>query len=134
MQAADLRKLVVDDIAHGQFTVHRDVYRDPEIFELEMRYIFERTWVFLGIESQIPDAHDYFTTWIGRNPVLVSRGADGTIGAFLNTCRHRGAVVCQKAQGNARFHVCQYHGWSYDSSGRSKTIKDREDGCYSAAF
>ena len=134
MQAADLRKLVVDDVPHGQFAVHRDVYRDPEIFELEMRYIFERTWVFLGLESQIPDAHDYFTTWIGRNPVLVSRGADGQVGCFLNTCRHRGAVVCQKAQGNARFHVCQYHGWSYDSSGRSKTIKDRDDGCYSAAF
>lgn len=28
----------------GVFRVHRDVYSDPEIFELEMRYIFERTW------------------------------------------------------------------------------------------
>lgn len=134
MHAHDPGSLVVDDIANGRFSVHRDVYRDPAIFDMEMRHIFERTWVFLGLESQAPQAHDYFTTWIGRNPVLVSRGEDGAIGAFLNTCRHRGAIVCQRAQGNARFHVCQYHGWSYDSSGRSKTVKDRDEGCYSEAF
>lgn len=134
MPYGKLQGLIVDQVPQGQFTVHRDVYRDPHIFELELRYIFERTWVFLGLECQVEQPNDYFTTWIGRQPVIVMRGNDGHLGAFLNTCRHRGAVVCQKAQGNARFHVCQYHGWSYDSNGRNKTIKDREDGCYSEVF
>lgn len=134
MDAEQLGARVIDETQRGVFAVHRDIYRDPAIFELEMRYIFERSWVFLGIEDQVANPHDYFTTWIGRQPVVVMRDAHGKVGAFLNTCRHRGAIVTQKAQGNARVHVCAYHGWAYDSGGRNASIKDRKDGCYSAAF
>lgn len=134
MTAEELEMHVIDETKRGVFTVHRDVYRNPEIFEMEMRYIFERSWVFLGIEDQIANPHDYVTTWIGRQPVVVMRDASGKVNAFLNTCRHRGAVLTQKAQGNARVHVCAYHGWAYDSRGCSVSIKDRKDGCYSAAF
>ncbi|MFW7347760.1 MAG: aromatic ring-hydroxylating oxygenase subunit alpha [Pigmentiphaga sp.] len=134
MQAEDLTDCVVDETDRGVFTVHRDVYRDPDIFELEMRYIFERSWVFLGIEDQIAKPHDYLTTWIGRQPVLVMRSGDGQVGAFLNTCSHRGAMLTQRERGNARIHVCAYHGWSFDSSGRNASIKDRKDACYSEAF
>ena len=130
----DFENLVIDRIDDGRFTVHRDALRDPEIFELEMRYIFERTWIFLGLASQAPKPHDYFTAWIGRHPVVVSRDADGRLHAFLNTCRHRGALVVQHAQGNSKYHVCAYHGWSYDSAGRNIDIKDRKEGAYSASF
>ena len=130
----DFDALVVDRVDDGRFSVHRDAMRDPEIFELEMRYIFEGTWIFLGLASQAPNPHDYFTAWIGRHPVVVSRDAEGTLHALLNTCRHRGARVCQHAQGNAKYHVCAYHGWAYDSAGRSAYIKDRKEGCYSDAF
>ena len=44
--------------------VHRDVYIDSEIFELEMENLFATTWVFVGHESQIPNSGDYFTTMI----------------------------------------------------------------------
>ncbi|MFM0201503.1 aromatic ring-hydroxylating dioxygenase subunit alpha [Paraburkholderia fungorum] len=134
MNADDIARLVVDRTDEGIFTVNRDIFRDPEIFELEMRFIFERGWVFLGLASQAPQPNDYFTTWLGRQPVIVMRSAEGELGAFMNTCRHRGAQICQKRQGNARYHVCPYHGWSYDSSGKSKTIKDLQSGCYSDAF
>ncbi len=99
--------------------MHRDVYSDPEIFELEMKYIFERTWNFLTIESQIPKPNDYITTYIGRTPVVVSRDAKGNICAFLNTCRHKGATVCRFEKGNSKYHVCLYHGWAYDSAART---------------
>ncbi|MDX3907804.1 MAG: aromatic ring-hydroxylating dioxygenase subunit alpha [Pigmentiphaga sp.] len=134
MLAEELAGCVVDAAEQGVFTVHRDVYRDPAIFELEMRYIFERSWVFLGIEDQIAQPHDYLTTWIGRQPVLVMRDGQGRLGAFLNTCRHRGAVLTQRERGNARVHVCAYHAWAFDSSGRCVAIKDHKDGCYSDAF
>ncbi len=125
----------VDDRAgEGRFTVRRDIFTDPEIFELEMRYIFGRTWVFLGLASQVPHAHDYLSTFLGRQPVLVMRSADGQLGAFYNTCRHRGALVCHTEKGNARAHVCHYHGWAYDSSGRNIDIKERKNGDYAAAF
>ncbi len=129
-----LHSLVLDDRQGTDFRVHRDVFRDPEVFEWEMRYIFEGTWVFLGLESQIPEPHDYLTTFIGRQPVVVSRDAEGGLHCFLNSCRHRGALVCHLGFGNRKYHVCQYHGWAYDSSGRNVYIKDREQGAYAAAF
>jgi phenylpropionate dioxygenase-like ring-hydroxylating dioxygenase large terminal subunit len=118
----------------GVFRVHKDVFADPEVFEMEMRFIFGRTWNFLGLESQIAKPHDFLTTWIGRTPVMVSRDAQGRIGAFVNACRHKGATVCRVMEGNAKYHVCPYHGWAYDSAGRNVDIKDRKAGCYAPAF
>lgn len=126
--------LILDRVTEGRFSVHRDVLRDPELFELEMRYIFEGTWIFLGLASQAAAAHDFVTTWIGRNPVIISRDAQGKLHALLNTCRHRGAAVCPQARGNAKHFVCPYHGWAYDSAGRNIDIKDHKDGAYSRAF
>jgi benzoate/toluate 1,2-dioxygenase alpha subunit len=130
----DIASLVDDRPADGVFRVRREIFTDPAIFDLEMRHIFERTWVFLGIESQLAKPHDYFRAWIGRHPVVVSRAADGTLRAFFNSCRHRGALVCHHARGNAKYHVCAYHGWAYDSAGRNLDIKDRKDGCYAEPF
>ena len=134
MQFQDLSRLVVDRPDAGEFLVHRDIYRDPAVFEAEMRHVFEATWVFLGFASQVPKPHDFMTGWIGRQPVVVMRDGDGGLGAFMNTCRHRGATVCHKRQGNARFHVCQYPGWSYDSAGRNRSIKDLDQGEYPDGF
>ncbi len=134
MQYADLQRLIADRPEQGEFTVHRDIFSDPEVFELEMRHIFEGTWVFVGLASQAPKPHDFFTTWIGRQPVLVTRDAKGQLGAFLNTCRHRGALACHHMHGNAKFHVCSYHGWAYDSGGRNVDIKDQKQGCYPPSF
>ena len=117
-----------------RFRVHRDIFREPDIFDLEMRHIFESTWVFLGFACQVPRPHDFFTTSIGRSPVIVSRDAQGRLGAFLNSCRHRGALVCHDEQGHSKFHVCHYHGWAYDSAGRAIDIKDEAHGCYPAQF
>lgn len=99
-----------------------------------MRYIFERTWVVLGQASQVPNPHDYYSTWLGRQPVLVMRDSDGRLRAFCNTCRHHGALVCHTEKANARAHVCHYHGWTYDSSGRNVDVKERKAGAYTAAI
>ena len=128
-------QLFVDDRPDaGVFRVHPDVYTDPQLFELEQSYIFERTWGFLGLESQLPRPHDYIVAYIGRLPVLVGRDAEGKIGAFLNVCRHKGNLLVRNESGNRKFHTCQYHGWSYDSAGKLVDIKDRAAGAYSAAF
>lgn len=97
--------------------VHRRVYTDPDIFELEMERIFGRAWVFVGHDSQIPDPGDYITTDIGRQPVILARHTDGTAHVLLNRCSHRGAKVCNEACGNTRRFVCLYHGWTYDTDG-----------------
>ena len=134
MNVENIRLYVDDRPADKVFKVRRDVFVDPELYELEMKYVFERTWSFLGLESQLAKANDYFTGAIGRTPVLVTRDAQGKIGAFINACRHKGATVARLESGNAKFHVCPYHGWAYDASGRNVDIKDHAAGCYSAAF
>lgn len=134
MSPEQIDRYVIDRVAQGEFSVHRDVFRDPALFELEVKHIFEGSWTFLGFASQVPDPHDYFTGWIGRTPIVVMRSAQGKLGAYINSCRHRGALVAHHESGNAKYHVCNYHGWAYDSAGRNVDIKDRKDGAYSAAF
>ena len=117
-----------------EFLLHRDVFRDPDIFELEMKYIFERNWVYLAHESQLPKPHDFYSTWIGRTPVIVWRNSEGKIGAFVNSCAHKGARVCHRQAGNAKQFVCGYHGWTYGSDGANLLVKDQEVGAYAPSF
>ena len=85
---------VVDDPKTGTFRCRRDVFTDPELFELEMKYIFESNWVYLAHESQIENKNDYFTSWIGHTPVILTRSKDGGINCVVNACSHRGAKLC----------------------------------------
>lgn len=126
--------LIDDRPDAGVFRVSRRIFTDPAVFDAEIRTLFEGGWVFLGLASQASDPHDFFTTFAGRVPILVQRGGDGTLRAFINSCPHKGARLAQVRQGNARLHVCPYHSWSFDSSGRNKAIKWKAAGCYSEAF
>ncbi|HEY8580741.1 MAG TPA: Rieske 2Fe-2S domain-containing protein, partial [Beijerinckiaceae bacterium] len=131
----DVEALIDDRADEGVFRVDRRVFRDADVFEAEMAAIFEGTWVFVGLESQVAEPHDFFTTHIGRQPVLVTRDGAGVVRAFLNTCRHRGTVVCPfKAGKGQKHHVCRYHGWAYDSGGRNVLVTDEADGAYPRAF
>lgn len=134
MRLDDANFYVDDRPAEKIFRVHRDVYSDPELFELEIKYIFERTWSFLGHEAEIEKPNDYMTRWIARTPVIVMRTPEGKVAAFLNVCPHKGAMLAPLNKGNARFHVCAYHGWSFDGAGRNVDVTDRKAGAYPPAF
>ena len=82
---------LIKDPKKGDYKLDRQIFLDEDIFELEMKYIFEGNWVYVGHESQIANKHDFLTTRIGRQQVLITRQADGTIGGFINVCAHRGA-------------------------------------------
>ncbi len=97
--------------------VHRTLYTEPGIFREEMARVLERTWVFVGHESEVPQAGDYRTTTIGRQPVILSRHTDGQVYVLLNRCMHRGALVCRGERGNSSIFRCIYHGWMYNTRG-----------------
>lgn len=105
--------------------VHASIYTDPEIFELEMKYIFERSWLYVGHESQAPNAGDFFTTELARQPVVMARHRDGKIYVMYNRCGHRGAVICNEEMGNVQRFCCCYHGWTFDTNGDLETVPMR---------
>jgi benzoate/toluate 1,2-dioxygenase alpha subunit len=130
----DVTRFVDDRPEDGVFRVNRAIFTDAAVFEAEMARLFEGGWVFLGLESQAAQPHDFFTTFAGRVPVLVQRCGEGVLRAFVNSCPHKGARLAQTRQGHARLHVCPYHSWSFDSAGRNKAIKWKGAGCYAEAF
>lgn len=97
--------------------VHSDIFRSPQIFEAELRQIFDRSWVYLGHDSEIKSSGDYKTTTIGRKPVILVRSESGEVRAVLNRCRHRGSTVCRQGTGNSTYFRCPYHGWTYANTG-----------------
>ena len=72
---------------------HRHAYTDPEIFDLEMERIFERTWIYIGHESQVKNPGDYYLAQVGRQPVVMVRGGQGDVNILYNRCPHRGAQL-----------------------------------------
>ena len=134
LKVGDIQACIDDRPDDGIFRVRSKLFADEELFELEQKHIFERTWSFLGLDSQVQKPNDFITTFIGRTPVIVIRNAVGTLGAFLNVCRHKGALLARTESGNRRTLVCSYHGWTYDSSGRNVNIKDKDAGCYPSEF
>ena len=98
--------------------VHRDVYTDPEIFDLEMKHLFANTWVHVGHASQVPNPGDYFTTTIGSQPVIMVRHTDNTVKVLYNKCPHKGTKIAIDGCGNAgKFFRCPYHAWSFKTDG-----------------
>lgn len=125
---------VEDDPARGVFRCRRDVFTDPELFELEMTQLFESGWVYLAHESQIPEPNDYYSTWVGRQPVVITRDKQGTLHGLLNACAHRGALLCRHKQGNRGSFTCPFHGWTFSNSGRLLKVKDGKTGAYPEQF
>jgi phenylpropionate dioxygenase-like ring-hydroxylating dioxygenase large terminal subunit len=111
-----------DALVRPDGLVHRSLYTDPAIFDLEMVRIFGGTWVFLVHETEIPNANDFKCVNIGKRPVIVTRTPEGEIRALLNRCTHRGTLVCAEHQGNAKHFQCPYHGWSFSSRGELLTV------------
>jgi phenylpropionate dioxygenase-like ring-hydroxylating dioxygenase large terminal subunit len=120
IQSDSLRGLVLPD------RVHRRLYTDPAIFELEMTRIFGRCWLFLAHESQIAAPGDFVRARMGREEIIVVRGRDGRIHALVNRCTHRGAELCAMDRGHAAAFACPYHAWTFALDGALASVPHRQ--------
>lgn len=98
--------------------VKLSVHSDPGVFIAELDRIFARTWNFVAHESEIPDKGDFVSRYIGADPVLVVRQADGSVKVLLNSCTHKGAMVTREDKGCAARFTCPYHGFVYSADGQ----------------
>jgi phenylpropionate dioxygenase-like ring-hydroxylating dioxygenase large terminal subunit len=94
------------------------VFGDRGLYGLELRRIFARSWLFIGHESELPNRGDFAVRYMGEDPFIFVRDADGVIRVLFNACRHRGTQLCRAEKGNAAQFTCPYHGWTYRNDGR----------------
>ena len=93
-------------------------YTDPALFAREQRDVFETMWFCAVRSGDLATAGSFQTLQVGKESVLVVRGRDGQLRAFLNICRHRGALICTEPAGEVRRNLqCPYHAWTYALDG-----------------
>jgi glycine betaine catabolism A len=94
-------------------------YTDPDVFRSEQERIFEELWYCAVRSADLGKPGAFRTVPVGRESVLITRARDGSLNAFLNICRHRGARLCTEEQGEVRRNLqCPYHAWTYGLDGR----------------
>lgn len=111
----DIADLITDRIP-GR-SLPGDLYTTAEALELDLDAVFYRSWIFVAVEPEIPDAGDYVTVAIGRYSVIITRDDDEELRAFHNVCRHRGSRLIDDNAGSVGNIVCPYHQWTYNLEG-----------------
>jgi len=117
---------VVDDRDMPRFRVNRKAMTDPEVFRLEQERIFDHSWLYIGHESELRKKNDFKTRKVAGRPLIFARDAQGEIRVWVNSCPHRGAMLCREPQGNTRFLTCFYHGWSFSTAGEMVSMPGDE--------
>lgn len=119
-----MSEYVVDDREMPRFRVNREVMVDPAVFARERDQIFNKSWLYVGHETELRKPNDFKSRSVAGRPVIFARDAKGEIRVWMNSCPHRGAMLCREPQGNARFMTCFYHGWSFSTSGNMVSMPD----------
>ena len=124
---AALAERIFRHIDDGTTDLGESVWREPvshylsrERFEAECALIRRHPTPFCP-SSALPENGSYLARIAAGNPVVVTRGDDGEVRAFINACRHRGMQVAS-GSGCAKALSCPYHGWTYGLDGTLKGV------------
>ncbi len=95
------------------------MFSDPDLFALESRRLFRRSWACVGRADEAPEPGDFRTYEVAGSGVIVVRGEDGALRAYHNVCRHRGTRILEAESGSGLTVLqCPYHAWTYGLDGR----------------
>ena len=97
-------------------------YTDNEIISSEVNKIFYDHPVPIALSAEFKENNSYKATKVIDTPLLITRGEDGVVRAFINICKHRGAPVCPEGTGKKSKFNCTYHGWMYNNTGNLVNI------------
>jgi len=118
--------MIAEDWDRLTFRVNRDAYRSEAVFAREREQIWLRTWLYLGHETEIANPNDFKVRTIAGRPLIFCRDTAGEVHAFLNSCPHRGTVLCREAEGSAKLFQCFYHAWTFRNNGDVASIPDAD--------
>ena len=92
-------------------------YQSDVVYQSDLDKVVFRSWLYACHVSEIPEKGDFSTVKIDKTSIIIVRDKQGDINAMINSCRHRGSVVCVEEKGNAKSFICPYHAWVYDTKG-----------------
>lgn len=128
--ARSLRHLEAGSTDQGEAVTRIDVarYTSAEFRARETETVFRRLPIAAGFSAKLAKPGDFITHQHLGLPLLLVRGRDGGINAFLNVCRHRGARLVTAREGcDKRSFSCPYHAWTYDTDGRLLSLPHEAD-------
>jgi phenylpropionate dioxygenase-like ring-hydroxylating dioxygenase large terminal subunit len=125
--ARELARTTYPEAFPELFEVPSGRYTDPEFYNLEMQYLWRKTWLHAGHVSELPKPGSYkLFEQVGLS-IIVSRGLNDEIRAFHNICRHRGSALLTEQTGVAKRFVCPYHAWGYSIEGKLVSVPEQQD-------
>ncbi len=101
-------------------------YTSQAFHDREVARIFRKVWNFVGRADTLPGPGDYRAFDFAGVPVLLIRGGDRVVRAFVNVCRHRGTKLLE-GEGSTSAIRCPYHSWTYDTRGALEIAPLMED-------
>jgi phenylpropionate dioxygenase-like ring-hydroxylating dioxygenase large terminal subunit len=112
-----LREAHTTTMAAEPYRQRADVYTDPDRLAGEVQTLFRGRPLVVALSADLVDTGDYVATEAAGVPLLLVRGEDAEVRAFLNICRHRGGRVASGRGRPGRAFKCPYHSWAYDLNG-----------------
>jgi carnitine monooxygenase subunit len=117
------------DVAEGVMFNRVSAYIDPERYEVEMQKLFRGMPIVACLSTDLPSPGSFRLFDDVGVPILIVRGVDNEVRAFLNICRHRGARVVRETHGCSKRFSCRFHGWTYDTKGRAPRVTQEAHFC-----
>ncbi|CAN5384804.1 aromatic ring-hydroxylating dioxygenase subunit alpha [soil metagenome] len=116
------------DQSRPGYTLPQQLYVGQEAFDFDTQVMLKSVWLYACTVAHVKNPGDFFLFALANTSVIIVRGRDGAVRAFHNSCRHRGARVCQGQRGSAPRLTCQYHMWTYGLDGRLLAARSMAEG------
>jgi phenylpropionate dioxygenase-like ring-hydroxylating dioxygenase large terminal subunit len=132
LNESDAIERIFNHIDNGTTDLGDTVWKEPvsnyhskERFDAEIS-LLRRSPIPYCPSAALPDNGSFIARTASGTPLLVVRGEDGVVRAFINACKHRGMKVADGSGCKKKAFVCPYHAWAYDLNGKLKNIPGQE--------